>query len=99
MEFKEKRLHEMRQKNQAFLFQQMAEKKAQHDEDQMLQKLHADIESAETKAFLDIEKERSRDRRTKNVQHRLELEKQISGRKPDKDVRDAMSQQESQMNH
>merc|ERR1719420_665698 len=77
LQHKEERLKEMRQENQSFLFQQMHEKDMRKREEKNVKALQAEILQAETKSFLDIEKQRSQDRRSKNVAHRLELEKQI----------------------
>lgn len=97
LQFKEDRLKEMRMQNQAFLFQQMAEKEERKKEEKELKMLQAEILQEETKSFLDIEKQRSRDRRNKNVAHRLDLESQIAIVK-EKPSRDAMSHAEYMMN-
>jgi hypothetical protein len=96
IQYKEDRLREMRMQNQAFLFQQMAEKEERKQNEKDLKKLQADILEAETKSFLEIEKQRSKARRQKNVAHRMDLEDQIQVKAPTS--RDAMSTHEYLMN-
>merc|ERR1719262_2051516 len=92
IQYKEDRLREMRMQNQAFLFQQMAEKEERKQNEKDLKKLQADILEAETKSFLDMEKQRSTARREKNVAHRMDLENQIKVKTLDPlNSRDAMS--------
>lgn len=96
MQHREDRLREMRQENQAFLFQQMEEKRMQKQEDSDVSQFHAMLQGAENRAFLDMEKQRSVDRRERNVAHRLELQKQIEDKQ--KVHRDHMSEQELALN-
>merc|ERR1719262_1476873 len=99
IQYKEDRLREMRMQNQAFLFQQMAEKEERKKNEKDLKRLQADILEAETKTHLEIEKNRSRARRDKNVAHRQELENQIYKKAHDPMIsRDAMSSHEFLMN-
>lgn len=97
LQHKEERLREMRHANQAFLFQQMAEKQDRRNADKEMKQLQAEILEAEMASYLQIEKQRSQDRRSKNVEHRLELQSQIAQRKAEPG-RDAMSASELAMN-
>jgi len=71
-----------RQSNQDFLFQQMMERKNKKDEafDEG-KKLMVTIQ-AEAAEFGQSEKDRIETKRLKNIQHRIELEKQIENKKP-----------------
>lgn len=70
-----------RHANQEFLFMQMRDRETtrkQKDDDMQKQK---DMVEAETAEFMEVEKQRVEHQRMKNIQHRLELEKQIDSRK------------------
>lgn len=79
---KTQRKFDERHSNQDFLFKQMEErdnkKKLGNDE---LQK-QKDTVQAEIANFADFEKQKAERQRVKNIQHRLELEKQIATQKP-----------------
>merc|ERR1719491_2799126 len=67
--------------NQEFLFMQIRDRdttRKQKDEDVKKQK---DMVEAETAEFMEVEQQRAEHQRMKNIQHRLELEKQIDSKK------------------
>lgn len=98
MQHREDRLKEMRQQNQAFLFQQMEEKRIRKEEEAVLTQLNADLAGAENRAFLDMEKQRSTSRRERNVAHRKLLEKQIAENQALEERKDALSTHELALN-
>lgn len=71
-----------RHANQEFLFTQIRERDAsrkQGEDDVKKQKERVEAEAAE---YMEVEKQRVEHQRMKNIQHRLELEKQIESKKP-----------------
>lgn len=100
---KHEQKHKDRQSNQEFLCQQISERenarKVRLDE---LQR-QKDASLAETQEFMESEKQRIEQQRMKNIQHRLELEKQIKMKKSSKRFQrrhngDLMSAEEVSMN-
>jgi len=74
---KQHRLKQMRLENQAYLLKQMDEKGSRGHEDNYLTSIQAQILERDTIEYTHKEKQKVVDRRTKNVAHRKELEKQI----------------------
>lgn len=68
--------------NQEFLFKQMTERESSRREQLDEFKREKDKCLAETAEFKDMEKQRLEQQRKKNIQHRMELEKQIESKKP-----------------
>merc|ERR1712224_364220 len=95
---KEAKLKEMRHDTQAFLFKQMAEKDEKKEQDLELKRLQASILEADTQEYMQMEKQKSHDRRTRNVEHRIELEEQIADRAAEVVRKYAMSGAEVKMN-
>lgn len=93
---KQSRLKQMKQETQAFLFKQMAEKDDRKNNDLELKGLQAHILDADSKEYNEIELQKKVDKRSRNVDHRFELERQMvnnaSRKKP------AMSETEVKMN-
>merc|ERR1711937_941576 len=77
---KEAKLKEMRHDTQAFLFEQMAEKDEKKGQALELKRLQASILEADTQEYMQMEKQKSHDRRMRNVEHRVRLEEQIAWR-------------------
>jgi len=89
------------QHNQEFLFSQMHERDAKKREELEQRDRQKQIVQDETREYMEIEKQRIEQRRMKNIQHRLELEKQISMKKASPKVlnaEDTMSQAERAIN-
>merc|ERR1712182_169251 len=77
---KEAKLKEMRYETQNFLFKQMAEKDEKKEQALELKRLQAGILEADTQEYMQMEKQKSHDRRLRNIEHRIELEEQIADR-------------------
>mmetsp|Transcript_138053 Transcript_138053/g.251290 ORF Transcript_138053/g.251290 Transcript_138053/m.251290 type:complete len:501 (+) Transcript_138053:81-1583(+) len=93
---KQQRLKQMRLDTQAYLFKQMAEKDARREEEKELQSIQAQIQKKDTQEYGDIELEKENNRRRRNFENRMELERQIEQRSK---VRVAeMSESEKAMN-
>merc|ERR1711904_264735 len=75
---KEEKLKQMRHETQSFLFKQMAEKDEKKEQALELKRLQASILEADTQEYMHMEKQKSQDRRTRNIEHRVELEQQIA---------------------
>merc|ERR1711918_57974 len=95
---KESKLKEMRHDTQAFLFKQMAEKDDKKGQALELKRLQASILEADTQEYMQMEKQKSHDRRVRNVEHRVELEAQIADRAAVVQRKYAMSGAELKMN-
>merc|ERR1711959_861267 len=95
---KEAKLKGMRYDTQAFLFKQMAEKDEKKEQALELKRLQASILEADTQEYMQMEKQKSEDRRTRNVEHRIELEEQIADRAAEVVRKYAMSGAEVKMN-
>merc|ERR1719178_500917 len=77
---KSAKLKEMRHDTQAFLFKQMAEKDEKKEQALELKRLQASILEADTQEYMQMEKQKSQDRKVRNIEHRIELEDQIAER-------------------
>merc|ERR1719387_1629770 len=95
---KEAKLKEMRYDTQAFLFKQMAEKDEKKEQALELKRLQASILEADTQEYMQMEKQKSQDRRIRNIDHRVELEDQIAVRAQEPMRKYAMSGAEIKMN-
>merc|ERR1711904_690721 len=95
---KEEKLKQMRHETQNFLFKQMAEKDEKKEQALELKRLQASILEADTQEYMQMEKQKSHDRRTRNVEHRIELEEQIADRAAEVVRKYAMSGAEVKMN-
>merc|ERR1711985_158191 len=95
---KEAKLKEMRYETQNFLFKQMAEKDEKKGQAMELKRLQASILDADTQEYMQMEKQKSQDRRVRNVEHRIELEDQIADRAAEVTRKYAMSGAEVKMN-
>merc|ERR1711985_162323 len=95
---KEAKLKEMRHDTQKFLFKQMAEKDEKKEQALELKRLQASILEADTQEYMQMEKQKSHDRRMRNVEHRVLLEEQIAERAKDPARKYAMSGAEMKMN-
>merc|ERR1711904_47681 len=95
---KEAKLKEMRHDTQAFLFKQMAEKDDKKGQALELKRLQASILEADTQEYMQMEKQKSHDRRVRNIEHRIELEAQIAERAKEPAKKYAMSGAEVKMN-
>merc|ERR1711985_195258 len=95
---KEAKLKEMRHDTQAFLFKQMAEKDEKKGQALELKRLQASILEADTQEYMQMEKQKSQDRRSRNIEHRIELEDQIADRAAEVTRKYAMSGAEVKMN-
>merc|ERR1719327_398775 len=95
---KEAKLKEMRHDTQAFLFKQMAEKDEKKEQALELKRLQASILEADTQEYMQMEKQKSTDRRVRNIEHRIELEDQIAERAKEPARKYAMSGAEMKMN-
>jgi len=74
---KHHRLKQMRLENQAYLCKQMDEKSSRGQEENYLTTIQAQILERDTIEYTHKEKQKATDRRTRNVTHRKDLEKQI----------------------
>lgn len=74
---KQHRLKQMRLENQAYLLKQMDERNSRGEEENYLTSIQAQILERDTIEYTQKEKQKFADRRTKNVAHRKELEKQM----------------------
>merc|ERR1711937_809343 len=88
---KEEKLKQMRHETQAFLFKQMAEKDEKKEQALELKRLQASILEADTQEYMQMEKQKSQDRRIRNIEHRVELEEQIAERAKEPARKYAMS--------
>merc|ERR1711985_190475 len=95
---KEAKLKEMRHDTQSFLFKQMAEKDEKKGQALELKRLQASILEADTQEYMQMEKQKSQDRRVRNVEHRIGLEAQIAERAAIVTRKYAMSGAEIKMN-
>merc|ERR1719428_2810367 len=95
---KEAKLKEMRHETQSFLFKQMAEKDEKKEQALELKRLQASILEADTQEYMQMEKQKSQDRRVRNIDHRIELEDQIAERAKEPARKYAMSGAEIKMN-
>merc|ERR1711904_439238 len=95
---KEAKLKEMRHETQSFLFKQMFEKDEKKEQALELKRLQASILEADTQEYMHMEKQKSQDRRSRNVEHRIELEHQIGQRAQEPQKKYAMSGAEVKMN-
>merc|ERR1719217_1453240 len=96
---KEERLKQMRHETHNFLFKQMAEKDEKKEQALELKRLQASILEADTQEYMQMEKQKSHDRRMRNVEHRVRLEEQIAWRaKNNVEQKYAMSGAEIKMN-
>merc|ERR1711985_62372 len=95
---KQAKLKEMRYDTQSFLFKQMAEKDEKKGQALELKRLQASILEADTQEYMQMEKQKSHDRRMRNVEHRIELEDQIADRAAEVTRKYAMSGAEVKMN-
>lgn len=95
---KEAKLKEMRYDTQAFLFKQMAEKDEKKEQALELKRLQCAILEADTQEYMQMEKQKSSDRRIRNMEHRVELEEQIAERAKEVSNKYAMSGAEINMN-
>merc|ERR1711959_520274 len=95
---KEAKLKEMRYETQNFLFKQMAEKDEKKEQALELKRLQAGILEADTQEYMQMEKQKSQDRRVRNVEHRILLEEQIADRAAEVVRKYAMSGAEVKMN-
>merc|ERR1719171_2638859 len=95
---KEEKLKQMRHETQAFLFRQMAEKDEKKEQALELKRLQASILEADTQEYMQMEKQKSQDRRVRNIEHRVELEAQIADRAAVVHRKYAMSGAEIKMN-
>merc|ERR1711985_121455 len=95
---KEAKLKEMRHDTQKFLFKQMAEKDEKKEQALELKRLQASILEADTQEYMHMEKQKSQDRRVRNIEHRVELEHQIAQRAQEPQKKYAMSGAEVKMN-
>merc|ERR1712139_310865 len=95
---KEAKLKEMRHETQAFLFKQMAEKDEKKEQALELKRLQASILEADTQEYMQMEKQKSQDRKVRNIEHRIELEEQIADRAKEVVRKYAMSGAEIKMN-
>merc|ERR1712070_848556 len=94
----EAKLKEMRYETQNFLFKQMAEKDEKKEQALELKRLQASILEADTQEYMQMEKQKSQDRRVRNIEHRIELEEQIAERAKEPARKYAMSGAEVKMN-
>eukprot|EP00921_Rhytidocystis_pertsovi_P008113 GHVQ01013366.1.p1 GENE.GHVQ01013366.1~~GHVQ01013366.1.p1 ORF type:complete len:254 (-),score=54.67 GHVQ01013366.1:586-1347(-) len=74
---KAQELKKMREETRDFLFKQMAEKSERKIAESESKRRQAEALKADTEAFLESEKNTSRSRRLRNIQHKEELNKQI----------------------
>jgi len=95
---KEAKLKEMRHDTQSFLFKQMAEKDEKKEQALELKRLQASILEADTQEYMQMEKQKSQDRKVRNIEHRIELEEQIAERAKEPARKYAMSGAEINMN-
>merc|ERR1711924_102669 len=95
---KEAKLKEMRHETQSFLFKQMFEKDEKKEQALELKRLQASILEADTQEYMQMEKQKSHDRRAKNIEHRFLLEEQIADRAREVARKYAMSGAEVKMN-
>merc|ERR1712054_235019 len=95
---KEAKLKEMRHETQSFLFKQMAEKDEKKEQALELKRLQASILEADTQEYMQMEKQKSMDRRARNIDHRVGLEAQIADRAQEPMRKYAMSGAEVKMN-
>merc|ERR1711939_1300443 len=95
---KEAKLKEMRHDTQSFLFKQMSEKDEKKEQALELKRLQASILEADTQEYMQMEKQKSQDRRLRNIDHRVELEHQIAQRAQEPQKKYAMSGAEVKMN-
>merc|ERR1711904_288638 len=94
---KEEKLKQMRHETQAFLFKQMAEKDEKKEQALELKRLQASILEADTQEYMQMEKQKSQDRKIRNIEHRVELEHQIAQRAQEPQKKYAMSGAEVKM--
>merc|ERR1712182_182972 len=94
----EAKLKEMRYETQNFLFKQMAEKDEKKGQALELKRLQAGILVADTQEYMEMEKQKSHDRRVRNIEHRIQLEEQIAERAKQPARKYAMSGAELKMN-
>merc|ERR1711865_1001695 len=83
---------------QSFLFKQMAEKDEKKEQALELKRLQASILEADTQEYMQMEKQKSEDRRVRNVEHRILLEEQIADRAKEPARKYQMSGAEVKMN-
>merc|ERR1711977_233961 len=95
---KQAKLKEMRYETQSFLFKQMSEKDEKKGQALELKRLQAGILEADTQEYMQMEKQKSNDRRLRNIEHRIELEDQIADRAKEVVRKYAMSGAEVKMN-
>merc|ERR1719263_1633841 len=88
----------MRHDTQAFLFKQMAEKDEKKEQALELKRLQSSILEADTQEYMQMEKQKSQDRRVRNIEHRIQLEDQIAERAKEPARKYAMSGAEVKMN-
>merc|ERR1712139_418996 len=81
-----------------FLFKQMAEKDEKKEQALELKRLQSAILEADTQEYMQMEKQKSHDRRVRNIEHRIELEDQIADRAKEPARKYAMSGAEVKMN-
>merc|ERR1711977_772196 len=93
---KQEKLQSMRADTQAFLFKQMAEKDDKKRQALELKRLQASILEADTNEYMEMEAKKVKEKRIKNVEHRLLLEDQIQIKNAKKEF--AMSESETKMN-
>merc|ERR1719221_1769174 len=74
---KQTRLKQLRQENQAYLLKQMEEKDGRRDDDKQLQNIQAQILLRDTHEYNEIEKQKSVDKRIRNLEHRKDIEHQM----------------------
>merc|ERR1712054_646317 len=87
-----------RYETQNFLFKQMAEKDEKKGQALESKRLQATILDADTQEYMQMEKQKSHDRRVRNIEHRIELEAQIADRASVVQRKYAMSGAEVKMN-
>lgn len=74
---KQQRLKQLRYENQAYLMKQMEEKDEKKEDEKALTNIQAAILHRDTQEYNQIEAQKVRDRRIRNVEHRREIEKQM----------------------
>jgi len=74
---KQERLKQLRLENKAYLFKQMGEKDARKDEEKELSDIQARILQRDTEEYNTIEREKAFEKRSRNFEHRKDIEKQM----------------------
>lgn len=74
---KQQRLKELRVENQSYLLKQMEEKDMRKEDDTHLSNIQFQILHRDTEEYNEIEKQKVIDRRSRNVEHRKDIEKQM----------------------